>query len=30
MSDKDFDLVERFIVFVDADNIPATLMSKAL
>ena len=30
MSDKDFDLVERFIVFVDADNIPSTLMSKAL
>ena len=28
MSDKDFDLVERFIVFVDAP--PPILMSKAL
>lgn len=30
MSENDFDLVDRFAVFVDADNIPAPLMSKCL
>lgn len=30
MSETNFDIVERFLVFVDADNVPASIMSKAL
>lgn len=30
MSERDFELVDRFAVFVDADNIPAHIMNKAL
>lgn len=30
MSERDFVLVDRFAVFVDADNIPAKIMSRAL
>lgn len=30
MSETTLDIVERFLVFVDADNVPASIMSKAL